>query len=282
MRGILTAAVLAAGFGAPAAAQPLGLDADSAEWTRTAWASPLGEIRLRDLGAEAELSLNDAPFAKFDAWNPAILGDHEGFGLIFLPTGGNACPGSFLWLDARGPEPRLGAPFGSCSDDFAAEVTPEGRLRLVMPSMEPGVGLLAFDHDPEDLAAPAVETRLGLTASGRPPQAGAAAWIGDYPYDLLMDADWEPALRAAFGEEALQEARVSLALASPMEQEGEWLVGDGCKPRDCKSAWGVFAVSLEDGRMLLALGRGDEKPRFWGEPGDSGAPSAFERVFLSP
>lgn len=192
-------------------------------------------------------------------WIEAQVGDLL---LVGMSSGGSACAAEWVWVHAEKPDLRLSEPFGTCSD-LATVMADEETVTVSMPSSDADFPVVDFVYDGETVQ----EVARGQQPSGAPPEAGADAWVGRYPYDLFRSSDWREPLVALMGEKGYSWAQEAIGSASPMEVHGDWVVGEGCMAHACGEAWGAAAIHREDGRLLVALGRWGETPRLWGDPG---------------
>ncbi len=178
--------------------------------------------------------------------------------LLALRSGGDACGTPHAWLDTRPDRLGLTETFGPCA--MAAEVSWEDET-VTMPSREGGD--VAFVYHGR---AATREVALGRQAPRSPPGADPLAWVGAAPADLLRAPDWEAALVALMGADALEEARTRGDVSSGMVREGDWIVGRGCQPHDCDLRRAAVAIAVPDRRLLAALRTKDGAPRPWGDP----------------
>ncbi len=223
-----------------------------------------GLARIVDAGDGSRLLMvGDVPVPLPDAPYMAFIEKKLGDLLLVLYSqGGNGCPGFYVWVHATPGAVRRTEGFGTCSD--LAQVTHDSEtVSVTMPSFEPGKGDVTFVYDGR---GPVREVQLGLAPSGMKPGDGPDFWIGRYPYDLLAARDFQDRLAALLGPAGLADAQRMMALASPMQRDGNWVAGDGCQPHDCADNRGALAVHLLDGRIVLAL-RDRTGLRLWGDDG---------------
>ena len=194
--------------------------------------------------------------------------------LIFLATGGTACPGRFVWVHVTTGDERMTEPFGTCSD--LAEVTWDSEtVTVIMPSMRADApGKVAFVYDGKS-AVREVQTGPATIATG--PDTGVAALVGTYPGDLVASSEWEAALTALVGAGRIDDARRMLAVSGPMQAEGDWVTGQGCMQHNCGRAFGALAIHRGDGRMVMALQDRDGPPQLFGQI-DGAVPQAIRAV----
>ncbi len=182
--------------------------------------------------------------------------------LVGYSAGGNACPRLYTWVHATPGDIRRSEEFGTCAE--LTGVTWDAQtLRVSMPSAEPGQGPVTFIYDGKN---PIWVEQAALANSGM--AAGDwGFWIGRYPFDFLAAGELQLPLRALMGEAALLRAQTLMELANPMEQDGEWVVGRGCKKFSCDQDRVAVAVNIRDGRMLVAMAQADRAPQIWGYAG---------------
>lgn len=180
--------------------------------------------------------------------------------LVGLHSGGTACPTVLARIDTRPGRVGLTEALGTCSPLYDLAWDDETVTVTILP-MRVGEGAVAFSYDGRTIR----EAALAPPPSGRPPGGDPAAWIGAHPSELIGAPDWAPILEALMGAEALAAARSSMMVSAGMERQGAWVAGRACRAHMCSEAYGAVALSLEDGRPLVAL-RDGGPPRLWGEP----------------
>jgi len=72
-------------------------------------------------------------------------------------------------------------------------------------------------------------------------------------------------LVAMLGPQVLVEAQRLLVVANDMQRDGDWVAGTGCQAHMCDVNIGAVAVNLVDGRFLVALRKGSDPARMWGD-----------------
>ncbi|MBI1416057.1 MAG: hypothetical protein GC146_02435 [Limimaricola sp.] len=250
-RTCLAAAALAALAVTPLAAQDLQ--------------TPSGPVRIESVdvdGAPVDQMFVGKTPVDFDA--PAtMVWVQEKVGsllLVGLSMGGNACPAHFAWVHTAQGDVHASPSFGTCSELVTVSHDAQ-TVTVTMPSMTPGAGNVSYVYDGHTIS----EVAVGEVPSGHPPSAGADAWIGQYPYDLLVAAEWRDRFVALMGEADYQRAQQVISLTTPMEVEGDWVAGSGCVQGFCDESDGAVAINRADGRLLVALWTQGSAPRLWGE-----------------
>ncbi|MEL6958624.1 MAG: hypothetical protein AAGL89_06685 [Pseudomonadota bacterium] len=177
--------------------------------------------------------------------------------LIALGTGGSACAAEYVWLRTDGGSPRLSAFFGTCAEFTDVSITSE-TVTVTMPAPQAADGYIDFVYDGqviEERVAGQQSTGIGKRAED---------WVGHYPFDLFSDADWRVRLVALMGEDSYRDAGNVIQVSSPMERDGPWVVGRGCRPRMCGEAYGAVALH-DDGRIVIAFRSGDGPVQVYGD-----------------
>lgn len=222
--------------------------------------TPSGVAVLEAAGSDMRLSLGGKAFV-LNGMAYASFRDRVGdVVLVSMASGGTACPALYAWLDTRPGMIRLTQAFGTCSD--LAEVSWDSESVIVtLPSMVPGEGKVAFRWDGKVVT----ETALAVPKSGMLSSAGAAAWVGKHPNELMEAPEWRGAFVALMGEVAFQDALRIIQVAQNLEQDGNWVAASGCQPHACDVTLGAVAVSLTDGRIVVALWEEGVGVRVWGD-----------------
>lgn len=227
--------------------------------------SPHGPVRIVETedGWERFVLLGDRAFFRDGAYRYVALVDRKG-GLILvqLSSGGTACPAEYAWLNVVADPPFATEVFGNCSDLFEVAADAE-TVSVILPAMAAAEGRVAFVYDGQSIRREVI----GQAVSGIGPEAGAEAWIGRYPFELFRAAEWRPVLVGLMGEADYVRAGDTIQLASPMERQGDWVVGSGCIKFSCLEDHGAIALNLADGRVLVALRNAGRAPQLWGDPG---------------
>ncbi len=224
-------------------------------------AAGLVEVVATPDGMTRYLTVAGQPFLRDEGYMFVMLFDRQAdMILVQVSSGGNACPAEFVWLTARAGDVRVSAPFGTCAED--AQVGGEVPvLTVTMPSMDAAEGFIAFDYD----GTTVTDRVVGQVASASPPEAGADPWIGLYPYDLFRGSDWHALLAGLMGEAAYVRAGDVISLSTPMEVQGDWVVGAGCDKYECDTTRGAVAIHRDDGRVLVALRTPQNGTQLFGE-----------------
>lgn len=194
--------------------------------------------------------------------------------LVFLASGGNACPGLFAWLTLDPAGLHATEAFGTCAEHAELQMTARGPM-AVMPRHDGGKAGYVFDGRTVE------EVALGLDRSGIATPSVAAAWAGRSAFEVLTSAEMEPALLAIMPWQELQEARVSSSLTSEgMVRDGEWFVAAGCQPHLCNENAAGVALSTRDGRPIVALWERGRGGQIFGTP-DSPLPNRFRTLLAN-
>lgn len=235
----------------PGAAQALGF----AE-------TELGVATLRRVDGVPVLEVAGQSFRLEPYANAAFLDRLGTLQLIRVESGGTMCPAEYLWLDAAPGRIRITEIFGTCSD--LAEVTwDSASVRVIMPSLDPSEGKVAFIWDGK--GAEVQRQVLGPARSGLPPGAPVVSWEGRRSSEFLAAPDWHALLVELMGPDALADALDTIQLGEPFHLEGDWMVGTGCRPHQCDERAGAVALHRADGRVMVALVDAEQGVRFWGD-----------------
>ena len=267
MRAVF-AALAALLFAFPALAQ-------GAETVATTSAGPV-EIFTPDDGPQ-RLAIGGQPVALPGRPYRAYLDRQQGDDLLFMlgdPEEG-WCRMLYAWVRAEAGAVAVSPLFGTCAEAEEVGPAPAGGWRVLMAGGAPGEGYFAFDWNGGEIA----RTELGLRPSGQGPDEGAEFWLGRYPYDLTVAADYQDRLIALLGAPLLGVLQVNTSLSSPFEAEAGWVVGAGCEKYACPDEAAMIALAPSDGQMLVALRRAGVAVLYGGAPGAAlpGAMAAFLR-----
>ena len=169
--------------------------------------------------------------------------------LIEASNGGNGCGAEYVWLHTEAGTARLGPMFGNCVS--LDTVTSDAEtVTVTIQSRDAANGFVDFIYDGRRV----IEQVAGQRSAGI--GLDAEAWVGRYPFEMFSDADWRAPLVTLMGEDAYRRAGNTIETASEMRRQGAWVVGRGCRSRQCDVAYGAVAIH-EDGRVVIAL-RTDE------------------------
>ncbi len=178
--------------------------------------------------------------------------------LVLYSPGGNACNGFYTWVHATPGDIRRSDSFGTCA--AAKDISWDAEtVRVTMASGQPGVGDVTFVYDGK---GPMQKVVAPLANSGVTSPAG---WIGRYPFDLATAAEMQAPLRALLGAQGLRQLQEMIDLAGPMQRDGNWVAGAGCRKHACDTLRAAIAINLEDGRLLVAMTDGAGNGRIWGD-----------------
>ncbi len=226
-------------------------------------ATPSGEARIVETAdgtkalmvGKVRVELPEQPFLAF------IVARRRNLLLVEYSQGGNACPAFFVWVHTGRGKVRATEGFGTCSDLFTITNDSES-VSVTMPSFEPGKGDVSFVYDGKNAIR---EVQHDLVASGMGPGDGWDFWAGRHPYSLVTAGELQDRLAAMLGPEVLVEAQRLLVVANNMELDGDWVAGTGCQAHMCDVNVGAVAVNVTDGRFLVALRKGSDPARLWGD-----------------
>lgn len=236
--------------------------AGTAAFADESFDSPSGKVHITGSHGQRVLHVGNKAFDLGGSVAYASLREKLG-NLILVSTsaGGNACAGTFMWLDTTPGRVGLSEDFGTCSDRIEVSHTSEV-VTVTMPSMNASRGTIAYDYDGKAVT----ERMLGLEpagVSGDDPKA----WAGKYAVDYLGAPENEARLIELMGWDMLDVARNSVVVTSEvLEEQGGYLAAGGCKPHDCGSTYGAIALDLETGEPLVALKQDGAKPKLFGKP----------------
>lgn len=223
--------------------------------------TPYGQVTIResDDGWSRYLDLGGARFFDTGDFRFIDLIDRRG-GLILVQLfyGGNGCPSDYAWLNVVADPPFATEVFGNCSD--LPEVSSDSEtVTVTLPATTAADGFTAFIYDGRTIR----QETAGQQSAGIAP-GNATAWIGRHPGEIFRAADWRDMLVGLMGEDAYIRAGNTIELASPMERRGDWVVGSGCIKFTCDEDFGVIALHVLDGRVLVAL-HSMEGGELWGD-----------------
>lgn len=212
-------------------------------------------IETDDFGTEVHIG---DQLVAFDDARASVLDRLGDVFLIFLATGGNACPGYFAWLNTSAGNVSATEPFGTCSDLYEI-IFDENTLSLQVQSMEPGEGDHLYVWDGVN---PVTESILDLAPSDTPPGADPQGWLGRHPAELLDSSDWAELMLNVMTEDELAQVRHAMDLSSGFERQGEWIAAYGYQKLDED----VAAIAIHPrGELLVALGAVGQESVLWGE-----------------
>jgi hypothetical protein len=217
------------------------------------------------------VELPDDPFLAF------IVGRRGNLLLVAYSQGGNACPAFYVWVHTGRGNVRSTESFGTCSDLITITNDSE-TVNVTMPSFEPGKGDVSFVYDGKNAIR---EVQHALAASGMGPDDGWDFWAGRHPYSLVTAGELQGRLVALLGPAVLVEAQRLLVVANNMARDGDWVAGTGCQAHMCDVNVGAVAVNVADGRFLLALRKGSDPVRLWGDARGA-LPGAVLEVLVGP
>lgn len=231
---------------------------------------PQGLYRLV-VGGRTALAVDEFPVLWIEAQAGSLL-------LVGLSEGGTACPALWTWVDAGDPGFRRSETFGTCSDLVESVTHDSETVTVTLGSSDDDHPFSAFTWDGRGAV---VEAPQGQPPSGAPPGGDPRAWVGRLPFELVRTSDWRPALVALMGEEGYDRAQEAIGSASPMEVQGKWVAGAGFDRLSGGS--GAVAISLDDGRLLVALRDAEgAPPQLWGDPRGPLPPAVAEVVAGAP
>jgi hypothetical protein len=240
--------------------------------------SPSGEVRI--VGGEMELksiSVGGTLFPLND-FRADLLESLGNLILVGIYTGGAGCPATYAWLDTTPNNLRLTESFGTCSELYEVSHDSE-TVTITMPSLDASEGRVAFVYDGHNVS----RKILGLDSSkvARRAVGNVDAWIGESPYEYLTARENEAALIQSLGWENLDELRNTLVIVNQsMEVEGNWIVGEGCRPHMCGTDYAAIALQRGTGQFLAAIKREGALPRLLGTPAEA-LPNKIRAVMVA-
>ena len=217
---------------------------------------------------ETRVDLPDDPSLAFIE---ARFGDHL---LIVYSNDGRACPARYVWVSAVPGAVRRTEGFGTCSD--LVEITQtEEVLQVTMPSFEPGKGDVTFSYDG---LSPIRRQQLPAAPSGMTAEDGWDFWLGRYPYDFVNAADMQSRLLDVMDGAALLQVQTLLTVGTPMTQQDDWIVGEGCEAHRCTTTAAAIAVHSINGTLLVAVWQSGVAPQLWGDASGAPLPAGIKAV----
>ena len=240
--------------------------------------SPSGEVRI--VGGDMEMKSVSVGGRLFplDDFRADLLDRVGNLILVGIYTGGTACPATYAWLDTTPGNLGLTESFGTCSDLYELSHDSE-TVTVTMPSFDASEGRIAFIYDGQAIRRKV----LGLESSEVARRSGGNvdAWIGESPYEYLTARENEPALIRALGWESLDELRNTVVIGSQkMFVEGNWIVGQGCRPHMCNTDFAAIALHRGTGQLIAAIKRGGARPQLLGAPPEA-LPNSIRAVMVS-
>ena len=228
------------------------------------------EVALDRSNFEAVISDGQTRIRLDSAYPPDLVEIHENSALLFMATGGNACAGFFSWVTLDADGLRATEPFGTCAGGGPIEMTDEGPMLVLAAGGGDQMGYV-FD------GSAVREVQLGLENAGIADPTDAGAWADKRAYEVLTAAEMEPILLEIMSWEDLETARFSSGVSvEGMTQDGDWFAATGCRPHACASETAGVAISMKDGRVIVAHWN-EGKGQVFGEP-DSPLPNKFRAL----
>ena len=196
--------------------------------------------------------------------------------LLAVSQGGNACAAEYTWAVVSAGGVTFSPVFGTCAE--LTEITEgNGGVTVEIDSLDAGSGPISYFFD-GSMITEQQEPLQGIGWSlGQP----GDFWVGQYLFDLFGAAELDGALKAMMDPATLEIARKNAELTSPMEVEGDWVVGVACEKLDCDANKVAVAVALDGSRIVVALREGGNTVGVFGDLGDDEIIPAFEEV-LAP
>ncbi|MBV7410240.1 hypothetical protein [Maritimibacter sp. DP1N21-5] len=236
---------------------------------------PVEIVDVNDLerGLSFGGEVNEIPSKPYLAFVEAQYGDWL---LLAVSQGGNACAAEYTWAVVSAEGVTFSPVFGTC-----AELTDisqgDGGVTVEIDSLEAGSGPIRYFFD----GAVITEEQAPLQGIGWSMGQPGEFWVGRYLFDLFDAAELDGALRDIMDPKTLETARKNAQLTSPMERQGDWVVGVACEKNACDANEVAVAVSMDGNRIVVALREGGDPVGVFGDLGDDEFIPAFEDV-LAP
>jgi hypothetical protein len=198
--------------------------------------------------------------------------------LVGIYTGGTACPALYAWLDTTPGQLGLTESFGTCSDLYEL-IHDQESVTLIMPSFDASEGHVAFIYDGHAIYRKIIGLKSSAVASAALDNVDAL--IGASPYEYLTAKENEAMLIQVLGWDSLDALRNTTVLGSQkMTVDGDWIVGEGCRPHMCNTDFAAIAIHRKTGELIAAIKSEGIKSRLLGEPPEA-LPSALRAVMVS-
>ena len=186
-----------------------------------------------------------------------------------LSQGGNACGAEYVWAMLSDQGVIYSPVFGTCYDSYEIEHL-DGAVRVTIPNTEVGAGPVAYLFDGTRLTA----EREGLEPIGWSMGEPGDFWAGKYLFDLLDAQEMQAPLNAILDAGELDIVQANAGLGTPMEVEGDWIVGTACEKFTCETDKLAIAVSRDGSRIALAVTEDGFAPAIYGDT-DQPLPAAL-------
>jgi hypothetical protein len=82
--------------------------------------------------------------------------------------------------------------------------------------------------------------------------AGMVKPDGKLPYDVIQAEPWKKKFQQIAGKQ-YTDVKQSLVVSSPMQREGDWLVGSGYDPKGAGASKAVIAVNTKTGKVMALM-----------------------------
>lgn len=240
--------------------------------------SPSGEVSI--VGADMDMKSVSVGGRLFplDDLRADLLDRVGNLILVGIYTGGTACPATYAWLNTTPGQLGLTEAFGTCSDLYELSHDSE-TVTLTMPSFDASEGRVAFVYDGHNVFREIIGLKSSAVAQAA--VGNVEVLVGASPYEYLTAAENEAALIKSLGWDALDELRNTMVIGSQeMTVEGNWIVGEGCRPHMCNTYFAAIAIHRKTGQLIAAIKSDGVKSRLLGEPPDA-LPNTIRRIMVS-
>jgi hypothetical protein len=193
-------------------------------------------------------------------------GAEADWALVSWHSGGASCHGGWhmLWITADGTSASPGVEI--CEGrllDLRAEA--DG-IEIVQEDQSFAVSQNTYRWDGVEM------TRIPEVAPDVPP-AGAGQdvtrWIGEHPYMPYRDRPEQMRFATIMSPSDVEDLFAVIGPATEVEQDGDWVLGEGCMAHNCPEASGFWGMRISDGAVVAAILEQGKAPRLFGPVDES-------------
>jgi len=199
-----------------------------------------------------------------DVWS--VESTPADWALVSWHSGGASCHGGWHMLRITADGTTASPEIEICEGRLLDLQADAGGLEMVLEDQSFAISQNTYRWDGAEM------TRTPLAAPDVPP-AGAGEdvtrWIGEHPYMPYRDRSEQMRFATIMSPSDVEDLFAVIGPATEVEQDGDWVLGEGCMAHNCPYASGLWGMRISDGAVVAAIVEDGKDLRLFGPVNES-------------